>query len=1223
MLRQARRVLGCGDDADAAGGAPSSSGSENSEGQNSAPWTVTVGTAHEEAVDSRRRKRLENKIRTNKYTPLTFLPRNLFEQFHRYANLFFLFIAVIAMIPATQALNPETAAAPLLTVLLVTAIRDYFEDRKRARSDRALNEHRAHVLRNGRIDDDIQWQEIMVGDVVLVRMDEDVPADLLVLSTSDPSGHCYIETANLDGETNLKVRESHPATGSKFREPASLKTLDAELVTSQPDNNLFHLDGRLKIRDDSKAHPFAIQHVCLRGVTLRNTEWIYGAVIYAGHNTKVMQNILMPRMKRTIVDRLMNIQILGVFLMLAVMCTILAIYSSSWARNDLPDAFYINEEDSPTTTGIVTFFAFVLLLHSLVPLSCYVSVELCKLAQARFVNEDLEMYDEATDTPAQARTSALSDELGMVRYLLSDKTGTITQNLMVFLGASINGQKYGSDLAVGEAISAVSHFNDCPHSHEMKGFRDLRLHEDIRRKDGDPTYTFFMMTLALCNEAIPHRHTGGSLEVDGAEEFHAQSPDEIALAEAARDLGWSVFDRDNNNRLTVNVFGKVRKFQTLNIIDFSSERKRMSVIVELLPSDGSDAADVDNDWPLTTGGIYVLSKGADEVMLPLMAKGQVNPEVFGAAEQHLDDFAREGLRTLVFGSKQISRAEYEEWSKKWDSINLDLHASPERKSALVAEIESNLSLVGVSAVDDKLQDYAPETIAALKRANISVWVLTGDKQETAISIGRAIRLLTPDLETLILNAPSEDKVHDVLQRAAERVNLTCDPTKRATPEELSALLPSKPFAVVVDGATLRFIFKSAEARERFANLAAPSTGIICCRSAPLQKAQVVKLVRNRFNAVTLAIGDGANDVSMIKEADVGVGISGLEGRQAVLASDYAIAKFGYLRRLLFVHGRWSYNRITLVVLYFFYKNYAYILVNFWFAWFSVASAQTIYDQRYIMLYNIFFTSVPGIVLGMVDQDVSAEAAMRYPELYRDSQANSLFSHKIFWLWVLDSFYQSLVCFGVPLLAMANFPTDGGRTWNMWEIGTIMYTAVVIVVNLKLLMEAQYWTRLLIITVVVSILSYFVFLLIYHSILPDIVSSFGAVFNLFGDSVPWWTLFLTIFLALLPSFVIKLIRITVRPTAAQIVREREYLQAQHKAARDNWAHRSLALHSHLPGSLAHHASLPPVRRASPASSTMSSAVPSQRNTPRANRSSLARVHSAPADPDHERVFEQAV
>ena len=276
--------------------------------------------------------------------------------------------------------------------------------------------------------------------------------------------------------------------------------------------------------------------------------------------------------------------------------------------------------------------------------------------------------------------------------------------------------------------------------------------------------------------------------------------------------------------------------------------------------------------------------------------------VFERCFQHVDDFASEGLRTLLFGYRFLDEKEYAGWKK----IYLDATTSLVDRQKLIENagemIEQNFDLAGATAIEDKLQKGVPETIDKMRRANIKIWMLTGDKRETAINIAHSARICRSYSEVVIL----DHTTGEVEQRMAATL---LDITKGAIPHSV----------IVVDGGTLAEIEANITLSMLFFDLVVVADSVICCRASPSQKASLVKKIRTKVNgSLTLAIGDGANDIAMIQEAHVGIGVSGKEGLQAARISDYSIAQFRFLQKLLLVHGRWNYVRTS-----------KYVLVTFW------------------------------------------------------------------------------------------------------------------------------------------------------------------------------------------------------------------------------------------------------------------------------------------------------
>lgn len=264
-------------------------------------------------------------------------------------------------------------------------------------------------------------------------------------------------------------------------------------------------------------------------------------------------------------------------------------------------------------------------------------------------------------------------------------------------------------------------------------------------------------------------------------------------------------------------------------------------------------------------------------------------------------------------------------------------------SNLYDEMEIQLEYVGSSAIEDLLQDKVPETIQNLMTAGIKVWVLTGDKQETAIEIGKSCNLINEKTMDLIIlsskNRPEfEQKLKDAIGHKSENGKMS----------------------LVIDGSTLTIVLEDYNLAQSFFQFGCNANSVICCRVSPKQKADVVALAKRNGTWITLAVGDGANDVPMIMEAHIGVGIRGKEGSQAVRSADYAIGKFKFLQKLIMAHGRWGYRRVGMFICYYFYKNVILVFCELYFAFFNGYSGQIYFADWLPMLYNVFWTSWPCI-----------------------------------------------------------------------------------------------------------------------------------------------------------------------------------------------------------------------------------------------------------------------
>ncbi|KAI9768961.1 MAG: hypothetical protein M1840_004557 [Geoglossum simile] len=1260
----------------------------------------------------------KNKIRTAKYTPLSFIPKNLWFQFHNIANIYFLFVIILTIFPIFGASNPALGAVPLIFILFVTAVKDAIEDYRRTVLDNELNNSPVHRLvgwnnvnatednvslwrrikkatsrgirllvtawkgrkertnkghresasdeprqstetrateRNsmfsiyspraslhvshGHPDDEaIQmtpvpspvpgkersgasslgvpdrpqamvsyeesnqgsasasrkerrqskqmpsrfygslidvtgqasggarfrkdyWKSVQVGDFVRIYNEDQIPADVVILSTSDPDGACYVETKNLDGETNLKVRQAlHSGRGVKHARDCEMTSFYIE--SEHPHANLYQYSavakwtqkdpGRPEDPDKDMAEPISINNLLLRGCSLRNTEWVLGVVVFTGEETKIMLNSGITPSKRSRISRELNWNVIYNFIILLFMCLVSGIVQGvTWSQshNSLNFFEFGSVGGKPSLDGFITFWSAVILFQNLVPISLYISLEIIKTAQAFFIYSDTFMYYEKIDYPCTPKSWNISDDLGQIEYIFSDKTGTLTQNVMEFKKCTINGTPYGE--AYTEAQAGMQRRLGVNIEEEgakaraqiaqdgVKMLQDLRtihqnpyLHDDeltfvapdfvsdLRGESGEAqrkANEHFMLALALCHTVITERIPGDPPKIV----FKAQSPDEAALVATARDCGFTALGRSNDG-IILNVMGVEKEYKILNTLEFNSSRKRMSAIIQM-PEDGR---------------IVLFCKGADSVIYSRLKRGE-QPELRRVTAEHLEMFAREGLRTLCIAQREISEEEYQAWNKKHELAAGALQDREEKLEAVSDSIERELTLLGGTAIEDRLQDGVPETIALLGDAGIKLWVLTGDKVETAINIGFSCNLLDNNMDLIVFKIDDE-----TLESAATELDRHLDTFGITGSEEELKLArknhepPNPTHAIVIDGDSLKLVLDD-ELRQKFLLLCKQCKSVLCCRVSPSQKAAVVQMVKTGLDVMTLSVGDGANDVAMIQEADVGVGIAGEEGRQAVMSSDYAIAQFRYLQRLVLVHGRWSYRRLGETIANFFYKNIVWTFALFWYQLYNSFDGSYLFDYTYILLYNLAFTSLPIILMGVLDQDVSDKVSLAVPQLYRRGIERKEWTQVKFWVYMFDATYQSIICFFMAylLFAPASSSSHSGQSVDDRErMGVYVGCATIVVVNLYVLINTYRWDWLMLLIVAISILLIWFWTGVY-SAFKSSDQFYKAAPQVFGQPTFWAMSFLTVVLCLLPRFTAKAVQKIYFPLDVDIIRER--------------------------------------------------------------------------------------
>ncbi|RDW80067.1 hypothetical protein BP6252_04705 [Coleophoma cylindrospora] len=1001
------------------------------------------------------------------------------------------------------------------------------------------------------------WKNVQVGDFVRIYNNDQIPADIVVLSTSDPDGACYVETKNLDGETNLKVRHSLRC-GREIKHARDCERTDFTIESEPPQPNLYQYSAVARWTQHEKdgssgedmAEPISINNMLLRGCNLRNTEWILGVVIFTGFDTKIMMNSGITPSKRSRITRELNWNVIYNFIFLFIMCLVSGLVEGvTWGQgNSSIDFFEFGSiGGTPALDGFITFWAAVILFQNMVPISLYISLEIVKTLQAFFIYSDVDMYYEKIDYPCTPKSWNISDDLGQIEYIFSDKTGTLTQNVMEFKKATINGIPYGEAYTEAQAgmqkrqgidvekegakaqaqIAAarekmlvdIRELHDNPYLHdEDLTFIAPDFINDLAGESGEAQQAAnyqFMLALALCHTVIAETTPGDPPRI----EFKAQSPDEAALVATARDVGFTVLGNTSDG-IRLNVLGEERSYTVLNTLEFNSTRKRMSAIIRM---------------PDNT--IVLFCKGADSIIYSRLKPGE-QPELRKSTAEHLEMFAREGLRTLCIAQRILGEKEYQEWSKEHELAAAAVQDREDKLEAVSDAIERELTLLGGTAIEDRLQEGVPDTIALLAEAGIKLWVLTGDKVETAINIGFSCNLLNNDMELIVFKI-EDDQLSSAEAELDKNLALF---NKTGSDAELKAAMknhepPAPTHAIVIDGDSLKLVLDE-QLRQKFLLLCKECKSVLCCRVSPAQKAAVVAMVKGGLDVMTLSIGDGANDVAMIQEADIGVGIAGEEGRQAVMSSDYAIGQFRFLQRLVLVHGRWSYRRLAETIANFFYKNIVWTFTIFWYQIFANFDMTYLYDYTYILLFNLAFTSLPIIFMGVLDQDVSDKVSLAVPQLYRRGIERKEWTNTKFWLYMLDGLYQSMICFFFAwfLFRIGIFVSGNGQDLADRErFGVYIGPAAVICINLYILLNSYRWDWLMGVLVIVSILLIFFWTGVY-SAFSSSEYFYKAAPECFGQATFWAMLFLSVIASLLPRVCIKAIQKVYFPYDVDIVRE---------------------------------------------------------------------------------------
>ncbi|KAH7830451.1 putative phospholipid-transporting ATPase VD [Monocercomonoides exilis] len=1229
-----------------------------------------------------------NVVSTTKYSPLTFVPMNLFQQFCRLANVYFLLIAILQLIPGLTTLNPVTSILPLVFVILVTMVKDLLEDLRRYSSDRKANA-KATLIWNGEDFIEGQWKDVKVGDFVKIMCDDLIPADVVIFYSPLDQGVCNIETTNLDGETNLKTKQALQFDDKLLNSPDNIKNLEGHLQCDKPNPHLYVFNGSIELQNTG-VKTIDNNNVILRSCSLRNTPYIIGFVVYTGHETKIMKNSGKSPAKKTKLENLLNIFVFIAFGFQILFCLFCAIMCGIFYYR-VKDHWYLKAtEENAGAKGAISFLTHIILFNTLIPISLYVTLEVVKLGQVIFINNDQQMYDEKSDTRANARTSNLNESLGMIEYVFSDKTGTLTQNVMEFFKCSIGGKMYGK--GISEIKAAELRRNGIKDAKPTgRGFEDEEMMAILKSEEGSSSeesiqrrkeIADFFTNLSVCHTCLaeipknsknksqsknsassketpssstsPISSTSSSqttietnpiteppfstspagsaslasvsqiVEVDAVDEsssrqgnlysknlpsltgegatpllstvseyqsaesqqqqpmmstgttfsassavdqsispagqsssqseqksmaeyqppdtihhpgplkYQAASPDEGALVAAAAKIGFEFRGKEKKSYVVrmpsfaaVELFeggdeqmpqpdenGVVEvRFEVLYVLEFNSDRKRNSEIVRL-----------------PNGKIRVYSKGADATMVPLLSKEKTDESVLQATLDHMKEYAAEGLRTLVLAKRDVaSEAEFAEWEKRYQDALNSIEDRQSKVDEVAAEIEVELELIGSTAIEDKLQEGVPDCIEVLRKAGIKVWVLTGDKQETAINIGFACKLLTQEMQMMVISGRDNDLIKKQMNELAH----------------VFATIPASHFmnyALVIEGSALSFCLSDEMISETL-SVCVKCGVVICCRVSPKQKADVVGAIRDNSDSITLSIGDGANDVPMIQRAHVGVGISGNEGMQAVLASDYSIAQFRFLQRLLLAHGRMNYKRLSMVILYSFYKNFVFTLTMFWFGWFNGFSGQSMYESWFISLFNLIFTVAPIVVHGLGDAELRPNRMAKLPATYALGRLGREATPATFVRWIVDGAWCSFAVFFVGVFMFETLIQWDGRAEDMWYFGNALCTGTIVTVTVKLCLEFNLVTWVHILIVVLSLVAWVLVAIIFNvGVQPVMTGSFWRDCS----SVIFWLYVLVIpVVCIAPPYAISYLRNRLKPQVDEVIREKELIVRKQK------------------------------------------------------------------------------
>ena len=958
-----------------------------------------------------------NKEENNKFNVITFFPKTLFNQFRQFGNFFYLLMSISQFFPELAVGFLFTYISPLAFVIAVSMGKELYDDINRRIQDKKTNSAKITVIVPSADKSSIQLtqkdaSQLQIGDIIELKKDSRVPADIIVLKTFNEAedNQAFIRTDQLDGETDWKLRKA-PGVTQAMNE-IQFFTSEAFAEYEPPSKLIYNFQGVIQCKTEEGEKKEALN--------LENTMWastvvaskkVIGIVIYTGKETRAKMNSSSPKVKIGILDN--EINRLNIYLFVITFIVAFIIASAKGFQNKF----------------IFNFIKYIILFCAIIPISLRVNLDVSKTYFSVIINRD-------KDIPGTiARNSTIPEELGRISYVFSDKTGTLTKNEMIFKIIAMETEIFAEDKfedlkaivldeckdydaplldlvksesSGSEEIESSTISISSSQSTEVKKKKRIHRHRSKLIRD---TIT----AMCLCNNVTPVADDNDPNKMT----YQASSPDEVALVKFAVTLNMRLVGRTDKEIKLTDAADNTEEFEVLANFPFSSDTKRMGIILKNKKH----------------GHIIYYLKGAENVMMRFVKDEYVN-----YIAENAENLATKGLRTLVLSQKLIPQDYFDKWNKEYEEAKTSMEDRQQKIADVVSKLENNMDFLCVTGVEDLLQDDVATTIDNLRNAGMKVWMLTGDKVETAtcISISAGLKAKTHKIYTI---------KNDEIKSEAKNEEKPPENVLLSKFEEYKRKINIDPHLFIIDGDTLDLALKNCE--KDFFETAMLAPSVVCCRCSPTQKRIIVKTIKKYTDARTAAVGDGGNDVAMIQEADVGIGIVGKEGLQASLAADYSIMEFRSLNMLLLWFGRIAYKNTSMMSNFIIHRGLIIAFNQFIFSCIFYFNPVPLYSGFLSFGYSTIFTSLPCICV-LLDQDVNKNNVLTFPTLYKILLKGRELNLKSFLFWLFKSIFQAfIIMFGSIILFEDTI---------FLKIVTVTFTALIYleVLNVYLEINKYHW-----------------------------------------------------------------------------------------------------------------------------------------------------------------------
>ena len=1012
-----------------------------------------------------------NSIISSKYTKLTFLPKTLFAQFISIPKLWFLLISIFELSGLSTITLPLSTILPLALLIFLDLVREAFNDHNYHKSDKVINSQ-LHKVWDGNCFIDKECKDIIVGDIILLLNSDVAPADMIVLCVGNEEHECYADVSSVIGESNLKVK--HPVKDVQAKidclelEQASLllKILNSDILISPPCKSFKKFSGRLKLGERPRWTQLDSNNLLLRGMRVQNTPWMFGVAAYTGIETKVWINNLsrpqkVPRLRKIMEKWILWMLVIGI--VVSIVNTLIFI-GVGFDGYRIPEVLIGN----------------LVLFNHFVQISLYLSIELVRIFTY--------IYNFASG-PIQMKNFDLFSNLGMIEYIVTDKTGTLTDNYLDISLLIIDNNLYLNESA--------DHDENCEINFGTRRRMTTRitneysLFSDIEKelKNKSEKFDLFFICLAICNLSFP---------VDDG--FVAISEDDKVLARTASRFGYSMLFR-SSEICVISINDQEVSFEIIGTQAFSSDTKKSRIIVRRQD----------------TSQVYLFVKGNRDAMINIYDHTTYE-------RNDIEDCIIQ-FRTLFLGWRELDEVELKTFVFDYDTALLSPVNRQGRVENVFLKIEKNVAFLGIVGLEDVVSEDTKDTVEILKKAGIKFWVVSGDAEESTLTAAVAagifqtekkivrlggysseldcmkslqeiikenifsnkviernsvdseihmprVREVKSELNIPFAQSANSMSVEDMIPLAMPRRNkrrstlFTRDEVHKVSIHPLMSKLPIKrqitslegeynpkalKFILSIDSSALEYGMSSKNHQKYFTSLLFTAKAVCFHGLLPDQKSKVARIIKHnfRFSPLVLSVGDGVSDIGMIQVSDIGVGIRGKEGSEASLNADVSIEKFSQLKELILNNGHRHYIQFSKMILLSVYVMILFESTLIFYAPINGWTAGSAFFAELMIVYRLVINIFPVACMCILDSDCTSPYLT--PKVYKAGIFNSLLNLKNLAIYVLTALIQAGFTFLSSELYFTGIDSNG-MTENYLLISVSLFYILSTTVFITILIE---------------------------------------------------------------------------------------------------------------------------------------------------------------------------